>query len=58
MIWLLVCAVGFLAETSLIVVLGRQATGACPPMEPVAGTTSRPGSPVDAWGPSVDPAPR
>jgi len=28
MIWLLVCAVGLFAETSLIVVLGRQATGA------------------------------
>ncbi len=28
MIWLLVCAGGLLAETSLIVVLGRQATGA------------------------------
>jgi hypothetical protein len=36
MIWLLVCAGGLIAETLLIVVLGRQATGAFPTLDPAA----------------------
>jgi hypothetical protein len=34
-LWLLICLVGFVAETSFIVVLGRQATGA--DEDPAAG---------------------
>jgi hypothetical protein len=34
LLWLLICLGGLLAETSLIVVLGRQATGAYEEPEP------------------------